>query len=87
VITKNKKQKTVLQTIRVLTAETQFKVNEEAIELGLNKVVKNTGLQGRWQQLKASPKTICDTAQQRRSGYSSKSDSKKNTSNYILFLV
>jgi dihydrofolate synthase/folylpolyglutamate synthase len=30
--------------------------------LGLNKVVKNTGLQGRWQQLKASPKTICDTA-------------------------
>jgi dihydrofolate synthase/folylpolyglutamate synthase len=55
-------KKTVLQTIRVLTAETQFKVNEEAIELGLNKVVKNTGLQGRWQQLKASPKTICDTA-------------------------
>jgi hypothetical protein len=33
------KQKTVLQTIRVLTAETQFKVNE-AIELVLNKVVR-----------------------------------------------
>jgi dihydrofolate synthase/folylpolyglutamate synthase len=49
------------KTIRVLTAETQFKVNEEAIELGLNKVVEY-GLQGRWQQLKASPKTICDTA-------------------------
>lgn len=55
-------KKTVLQTIRVLTTETQFKVSEEAIELGLNQVVKNTGLQGRWQELSASPKTICDTA-------------------------
>jgi dihydrofolate synthase/folylpolyglutamate synthase len=55
-------KKTVLQTIRVLNTETQFKVSEEAIEFGLNKVVKNTGLQGRWQQLKDSPKTICDTA-------------------------
>jgi hypothetical protein len=42
--------KTVLQTIRV-PAETQFKVNEEAIELGLNQV-KNTGLQ----QQKPHPK-------------------------------
>jgi dihydrofolate synthase/folylpolyglutamate synthase len=25
-------------------------------------VIKNTGLQGRWQQLNENPKTICDTA-------------------------
>jgi dihydrofolate synthase/folylpolyglutamate synthase len=55
-------KKTVLQTIRVLTTETKFNVSESAIKKGFNQVVKNTGLQGRWQQLKASPKTICDTA-------------------------
>lgn len=55
-------KKTVLQTIRILTTETKFNVSEAAIKKGFNQVVKNTGLQGRWQQLKASPKTICDTA-------------------------
>ncbi|MBU0941851.1 MAG: bifunctional folylpolyglutamate synthase/dihydrofolate synthase [Flavobacteriaceae bacterium] len=54
--------KTVVQTIAVLTATTPIKVDSSAIITGLQNVVKNTGLQGRWQQLKASPKTICDTA-------------------------
>ena len=55
-------KKTVLQTIEVLTTTTKFKVSEQSIQNGLNKVIANTGLRGRWQQLNASPKTICDTA-------------------------
>jgi dihydrofolate synthase/folylpolyglutamate synthase len=55
-------KKTTLQTIAVLTASTSFKANTSAVSNGLQHVVKNTGLQGRWQQLKDSPKTICDTA-------------------------
>ena len=30
-------------------------------ELGFSRVVQNTGLQGRWQQIGSNPKTICDT--------------------------
>jgi dihydrofolate synthase/folylpolyglutamate synthase len=55
-------KKTVLQTIKILTSETPFKIDEKSILNGLQKVVPNTGLQGRWQQLKEFPKTICDTA-------------------------
>ena len=29
---------------------------------GLEQVIKNTGLQGRWQQLRTQPKVVCDTA-------------------------
>ena len=39
-----------------------FTVNEATIKKGFLNVVKNTGLQGRWQQLNSAPKTICDTA-------------------------
>jgi dihydrofolate synthase/folylpolyglutamate synthase len=55
-------KKTVLQTIKVLQSQNEFKVSEENIKNGLQKVIKNTGLQGRWQQLKENPKVICDTA-------------------------
>jgi dihydrofolate synthase/folylpolyglutamate synthase len=55
-------KKTVLQTLVILNKTTEFKVNEECIKTGLAQVVSNTGLQGRWQQLNTSPKTICDTA-------------------------
>jgi dihydrofolate synthase/folylpolyglutamate synthase len=57
-----KNKKTVLQTIEVLNATTSFTVTDENIKHGLQNVIKNTGLQGRWQQLGASPKIICDTA-------------------------
>ena len=30
--------------------------------IDLKNTIKNTGLMGRWQQLKATPKVICDTA-------------------------
>ena len=58
--TQNKK--TVLQTIRVLQMQNEFKISEKNIKNGFINVIKNTGLQGRWQQINENPKTICDTA-------------------------
>ena len=55
-------KKTVLQTISILNSQTEFKITPENIKSGLLTVVKNTELQGRWQQLNAFPKVICDTA-------------------------
>ncbi len=55
-------KKTAIETITVLKSQNQFKVSEANIENGLLYVIKNTGLQGRWQQLGENPKIICDTA-------------------------
>lgn len=55
-------KKTVLQTLTVLNQYTSFHTYESHWKKGLSQVVKNTGLQGRWQQLGKSPKIICDTA-------------------------
>ena len=55
-------KKTVLQAIRVLRDLDLFTISEKDIDSGLMNVVKNTGLQGRWQQLGLAPKIICDTA-------------------------
>ncbi|PAM94414.1 tetrahydrofolate synthase [Flavobacterium sp. IR1] len=55
-------KKTVQQTIAILNAQNEFKISDDQLKSGLLHVVKNTGLQGRWQQLGSSPKIICDTA-------------------------
>ena len=55
-------KKTVLQTIAILNEQKEFQITTENIKSGLLHVVKNTGLQGRWQQLGKFPKVICDTA-------------------------
>ena len=55
-------KKTVLQTLTVLNHNTAFKTTESHWKTGLSEVVKNTGLEGRWQQLGTAPKIICDTA-------------------------
>jgi dihydrofolate synthase/folylpolyglutamate synthase len=55
-------KKTVMQTLTVLNQHTDFKTTESHWKKGLSQVMKNTGLQGRWQQLETSPKIICDTA-------------------------
>ncbi|AWL78205.1 bifunctional folylpolyglutamate synthase/dihydrofolate synthase [Capnocytophaga canimorsus] len=39
-----------------------WKITSGNITLGLQNVVKNTGLKGRWQTLSETPKIICDTA-------------------------
>ena len=54
--------KTVIQTIRIIQSQKQFLVTEKNIRNGLMNVIKKTGLQGRWQQIKEKPKVICDTA-------------------------
>ena len=55
-------KKTVLQTLKVLQSKQLLSVSEENIKSGFLNVVKNTNLQGRWQQLGEKPKIICDTA-------------------------
>ena len=52
---------TVLKTIEVIR-NSYFIVSDENIQTGLLNVIKNTGLQGRWQILQQQPKIICDTA-------------------------
>ena len=53
--------KTALQTIKELK-ESGYKITEENVAMGFKKVIKNTGLKGRWQVLQFDPKIICDTA-------------------------
>jgi dihydrofolate synthase/folylpolyglutamate synthase len=53
--------KTATSALRVL-GEKSFNVSEESIKKGLQNVIKNTGLKGRWQVLQLEPKVICDTA-------------------------
>ena len=55
-----KNLKTVIQTVEVLKSK-GFLISDENLEKGLQNVVKNTGLLGRWQILQNEPKAICDT--------------------------
>jgi dihydrofolate synthase/folylpolyglutamate synthase len=55
-------KKTVLQTIKVLHEKELLNISETNIKNGFLNVIKNTKLQGRWQQLSENPKIICDTA-------------------------
>jgi dihydrofolate synthase/folylpolyglutamate synthase len=50
-----------MQTLEVLNAR-RISVSREAVHTGLEKVVVNTGLKGRWQILGHNPLVICDTA-------------------------
>jgi dihydrofolate synthase/folylpolyglutamate synthase len=58
----NHNKKTVLQTIKVLQEKRLLSISENNIKNGFLNVVKNTNIQGRWQQLEENPKVICDTA-------------------------
>jgi dihydrofolate synthase/folylpolyglutamate synthase len=55
-------KRTVLQTLAILQTQNEFKIPDFVLQNGFLNVVKNTGLQGRWQQLNDFPKVICDTA-------------------------
>ena len=48
--------------VSVLRKLENFNTSEEHIVAGLQNVVRNTGLLGRWQILQREPKVICDTA-------------------------
>ncbi|HXJ98764.1 MAG TPA: Mur ligase family protein, partial [Gelidibacter sp.] len=56
-----KNRKTVLSAIDLLRYK-GFQISEEALVQGFKKVIKNTGLHGRWEILQMQPKLICDTA-------------------------
>ena len=51
---------TCVSSIRKLQ-EKGWNISEKQIENGLNKVVVNTGILGRWQTIHQKPLTICDT--------------------------
>jgi dihydrofolate synthase/folylpolyglutamate synthase len=51
---------TVLAAVDELRTQ-GWKIPEGAIRKGLEKVVENTGLLGRWQVIGANPRIICDT--------------------------
>lgn len=53
--------KTAMQSVAILNT-VGFSISDQALKNGLISVVKNTGLQGRWQVLQHCPKIICDTA-------------------------
>ncbi len=54
-------KKTVIQSITVLR-ELGYDISNSNLKKGLLNVVKNSGLQGRWQVLQQQPKIVCDTA-------------------------
>jgi dihydrofolate synthase/folylpolyglutamate synthase len=54
-------RKTVLQSVEILKQK-GFTISEQNIRAGLSNVGRNTGLMGRWQQLREHPTVICDTA-------------------------
>lgn len=51
-----------VQTVVEVLRDSGVSISEEALGNGLLKVVENTGLLGRWQELGTAPKIICDTA-------------------------
>lgn len=56
-------QKKNIQTVLVATGQLRnsgWVISEKHIRAGLKNVIKNTGLQGRWQTLRKNPKVICD---------------------------
>ena len=57
-------KKNIQTTVTVLQVlnEKGWKISKEAIVLGFQNTIRNTGLNGRWQILRTDPKVICDTA-------------------------
>lgn len=64
----SKNIKTAVQTLYLLI-EKGFLISEENLNEGLLNVVKNTGLLGRWQELRKTPKVICDTGHNKEGLY------------------
>jgi len=53
---------TVLEAVEVLRINGIFEISPMALKKGLQRVVTNTHLQGRWQTIGNDPLTICETA-------------------------
>jgi len=62
-LSQEKNIQTVAKAFSVL--RTGFRLSEKEFLNGIKKVVKNTGLMGRWQILSTEPLTVCDTGHNR----------------------
>ncbi len=51
----------VLASLEILKKEGHFQISDLNIQNGIEKVILNTGLKGRWQKLNDYPLVICDT--------------------------
>ncbi len=60
-IYQEKNKKTVLKSIEILQ-QLKWKIEEEHVKNGLNRVMKNTGFMGRWQTIGQNPLCIAETA-------------------------
>ena len=58
----NYQSKNIKGVLAALNELKGFAISEEHKVAGLQNVVKNTGLLGRWQVLQENPKVVCDTA-------------------------
>ena len=63
-IYQQKNKRTAIATLGVLQSK-NWNISEAIIQQGFLNVIKNTGLQGRYQILREEPKVICDTAHNR----------------------
>lgn len=54
--------RTALCVLNILKEDHTWDITDQSIQIGLGKVVANTGLAGRWHQLGNNPVIICDTA-------------------------
>jgi dihydrofolate synthase / folylpolyglutamate synthase len=54
--------RTALAALAILAMEGKYRLNVDAIGIGLASVRRNTGFAGRWQEIEGKPRTICDTA-------------------------
>lgn len=52
--------KTVVKSIEILRT-LNLKISDQSVYMGIENVISNTGLYGRWQVLSKEPLTICDT--------------------------
>ena len=54
--------KTAVASLKLLDDESLIQISDKELETGLQNIVANTGLKGRYQILQNKPKVICDTA-------------------------
>ncbi|HET6245993.1 MAG: bifunctional folylpolyglutamate synthase/dihydrofolate synthase [Bacteroidetes bacterium] len=63
-LTGNYQTKNLVTAITAINhlSDNHFQIKDEAIHKGIQKVIENTGLMGRWQILSTNPLSICDAA-------------------------
>jgi len=78
--------KTVLKSVELVN-NIGFKIENTHLKDGLNCIVKNTGLQGRWQILQKEPMIVCDTAHNKAALQEVISQLKKFDNSNLHFII